>query len=86
MFQKWFDSVQNVISKYSIPPSNIWNFDESGFAMGVLGSSMIVTGINSTNKQTSIQTKNQKWTTAIEAIKAEGAALLPMIIFKGKLH
>ena len=56
--RQWFDLVRNMITKYGIPPSDVWNFDESGFAMGVLGSNMIVIGIDSTSKQTSIQARN----------------------------
>ena len=86
MIQNWFDLVRNTINKYGIPPSDIWNFDESGFAMGVLGSGMIVTGVNSIGKQSSVQAGNREWTTTVDAINAEGAAIPPMIIFTGKLH
>ena len=54
--------------------------------MGVLGSGMIVTGTNSTGKQTSVQAGNRELTTTIDAINAEGVAISPMIIFMGKLH
>ena len=84
--REWFDLVRNIINKYGTPPSDIWNFDESGFAIEVLGSGMIVTGVNSTSKQSSIQAGNREWTTTIDAINAEGVAIPPIIIFKGKLH
>ena len=75
-----------MINKYSTPPSDIWNFDKSGFAINVLRSSIVVTGVNSINKQSNVQSKNQEWTTTIETINAKGVALLPIIIFQRKLH
>ena len=86
MIQKWFNLVHNMVAKYGTPPADIWNFDESGFAMGVLGSGIIVTGVDSIHKQTSIQAGNRHWTTTVEAINAEGIAIPPMIIFRGKVH
>ena len=83
---EWFDLVRNSIQKYGTPPCDIWNFDESGFAMGVLSSGMIVTGTDSVSKQSSVQAGNREWTTTIDAVNAEGAAIPPLIIFKGKMH
>lgn len=84
--REWFDLVRNMIRKYGVPPSDVWNFDESGFAMGVLGSSLVVTGVENTTKQASIQAGNREWVTTIDAISAEGESIPPMFIFKGKVH
>jgi hypothetical protein len=40
----WFRLVQNTIAKYSIRSDDIWNFDETGFMMGIIGSGMVVIG------------------------------------------
>jgi hypothetical protein len=32
----WFRLVQNIIAKYSIQSADIWNFDETGFMMGLI--------------------------------------------------
>ncbi|KAM5526450.1 transposase [Fusarium oxysporum f. sp. phaseoli] len=32
----WFRLVQNTIAKYGIRSDDIWNFDETGFMMGVI--------------------------------------------------
>ena len=39
----WFELVRNTIAKYGIEESDIWNFDETGFMMGVISSAMMVT-------------------------------------------
>ncbi|RKK08425.1 hypothetical protein BFJ68_g18388 [Fusarium oxysporum] len=40
----WFRLVQNTIVKYSIRSDDIWNFDETGFMMGLIMAGMAVTG------------------------------------------
>ena len=56
--REWFDLVQNMINKYGTFPFDIWNFDELGFVMGVLGSGIVVIGVNSISKQLSVQSRN----------------------------
>ncbi|KAL2005185.1 hypothetical protein VTN00DRAFT_3035 [Thermoascus crustaceus] len=34
--QEWFATVQRVIDENSIQPEDIYNFDETGFAMGLI--------------------------------------------------
>jgi hypothetical protein len=40
----WFRLVQNIIVKYGIRLDDIWNFDETGFIMGLIMAGMAVTG------------------------------------------
>ncbi|KAL1954570.1 hypothetical protein VTO42DRAFT_1045 [Malbranchea cinnamomea] len=40
----WFKLVQNTIAKYGILPDDIYNFDETGFQMGVIATTRVVTG------------------------------------------
>ena len=42
IIRAWFDLVQNIIAKHGIIESDIYNFDETGFMMGVIGSGMVV--------------------------------------------
>ena len=84
--REWFDLVRNTINKYGITSADMWNFDETGFQMGVLGSATVVTKADSDRRQSYIQAGNREWVTTIEAINAEGQAIPPMIIFKGKMH
>ncbi|CEO61207.1 hypothetical protein PMG11_05506 [Penicillium brasilianum] len=66
----WFATVQSVIDENGIQPEDIYNFDETGFAMGLISSQ---------------KPGNREWVTAIEAICADGYSLPPCIIFKGKV-
>ncbi len=40
---EWFALVQNVKAKYSIVEDDIYNFDETGFMMGIIFAGMVVT-------------------------------------------
>ena len=41
----WFRLVENIIAKYGIWLDDIWNFDETGFMMGIMQSGMVVIGL-----------------------------------------
>lgn len=41
--QGWFQLVQNTIAKYGISETDIYNFDETGFMIGMVSASMVVT-------------------------------------------
>jgi hypothetical protein len=40
----WFRLVENTIANYGITLADIYNFDETGFMMGMIASGMVVTG------------------------------------------
>ena len=82
----WFRLVENTRAKYGIPDEDVYNFDETGFQMGVIGTAKVVTGSQRAGKALITQPGNREWVTAVEAINANGWALPPMIIFAGKMH
>ena len=80
---KWFEDLQCVITEHGIQPENIYNMDESGFAIEDIEASQRI--INATICQR-FQAKpgRQEWVTAIECICADGSSVPPVIIFKGE--
>jgi hypothetical protein len=40
---KWFSLVQKTILSYGIDPDDIYNFDETGFAMGLIATAKVIT-------------------------------------------
>ena len=82
----WFARVQKTINEYGVLNNDIYNFDETGFQMGVASTSKVVTRSDRRNRPVVIQPGNREWTTVIECINATGWALDPMIIFEGKIH
>jgi hypothetical protein len=43
LIRSWFALLHNTIAKYGIVNADIYNFDETGFMMGVLSTAMVVT-------------------------------------------
>jgi hypothetical protein len=82
----WFILVQNTIKKYGILDTDIYNFDETGFQMGVISTAKVITGAERSNRPVSVQPGNREWVTAIDCICADGQSLPPVIIFEGKMH
>ncbi|RYC80031.1 hypothetical protein BFJ63_vAg17088 [Fusarium oxysporum f. sp. narcissi] len=86
VIRNWFRLVANVIAKYGIRSDDIWNFDETGFLMGMIASGMVVTGSERRSKPKLVQPGNREWITVIQAINAEGQAIQPFIIGAGQYH
>ncbi|EGU81663.1 hypothetical protein FOXB_07824 [Fusarium oxysporum f. sp. conglutinans Fo5176] len=82
----WFRLVENTIAKYGIRSDDIWNFDETGFMMGMIQSGMVVTGTERQGRPKPVQPGNREWITVIEAINAEGQSIAPFIIGAGQYH
>ena len=80
----WFNLVQNTIEKWGIVSDDIFNFDESGFAMGIGGTQKIITSAEYHGKRALLQAGNREWVTSIECIRASGSVMPPLFIFKGK--
>ncbi|TVY72482.1 hypothetical protein Focb16_v012904 [Fusarium oxysporum f. sp. cubense] len=84
--RNWFRLVQNTIAKYGIRSDDIWNFDETGFMMGVISSGIVITSSERHGNPKSVQPGNREWVTAIQAINAEGQAIDPFIVVAGQYH
>jgi hypothetical protein len=81
----WFTTVQSVIDENGIEAEDIYNFDETGFAMGLISSQKVVMRAEFYGRRRLLQPGNREWVTAIEAICADGYSLPPCVIFKGKV-
>jgi hypothetical protein len=82
---EWFDLVQKTTLKYGIHKDDIYNFDETGFAMGLTATAKVVTRAEYYGRRSLLQPGNREWVTAIECTGASGYSLPPMVIFKAKL-
>jgi hypothetical protein len=82
----WFRLVQNMKAKYGIQDEDTYNFDETGFMMGMISTGAVVTAAERRGRPKTVQQGNREWVTAIQGINAMGWAIPPFIIFKGKHH
>ena len=53
-----FKLIRNTKAKYGIQDEDTYNFDETGFQMGIIGSQMVVTGSDKRMNPKTIQLGN----------------------------
>ena len=82
----WFRLVANMRAKYSIQDADFYNFDETGFMMGIICSNMIVTRSDRRGRGKQLQPGNREWATAIECVSSDGFVLPPFLIVQGVNH
>lgn len=86
LINDWFRLVANMRAKYGIDDTDLYNFDETGFMMGIICSNMVVTRTDRRGKPKKIQPGNREWATAIECVSADGFVLPPFLLVQGKNH
>lgn len=86
VISEWFNRVHVTRLQYGIADEDIYNFDETGFAMGLVATAKVVTRAEMVGRPFLIQPGNREWVTTIECVNFKGWVLPPSIIFKGKVH
>ncbi|KFY28671.1 hypothetical protein V491_00352 [Pseudogymnoascus sp. VKM F-3775] len=61
----WFQLVENMKAKYGVQDCNFYNFDKTGFMMGIICPAMIVTRADRRGRGKAVQPGNREWATAI---------------------
>jgi len=79
----WYDLVEEQVVKRGIKKHNIYGMDESGFPSTNDGKQRVI-GRKGTKTQHKVGSGNRENVTAIVTICADGTALKPTVIFKGK--
>ena len=82
----WFRLMHNIKAKYGILDCDFFNFDETGFMMGMICICMVVTRADRRGRSKAIQPGNREWVTVIEYINCEGWCLPPFIMVQGAYH
>ncbi|KJZ73072.1 hypothetical protein HIM_07456 [Hirsutella minnesotensis 3608] len=90
LLKAWFERVQATVQKFGIVQEDIYNFDETGFNMGIIATTKVVTQTRQPKSRKgrpkATQPGNRNFVTVIEGINATGWALPATIIFEGKVH
>jgi len=86
VIEGWFRLVANMRAKYGIQDCDFWNFDETGFMMGMISPAMVVTRADRHGRSKAIQPGNREWATAIVCINGEGQNIPPFLIIQGVNH
>lgn len=85
-YRAWFKLVADTIAKHGIQSEDIYNFDETGFLMGMISTGMVVTSAERRGRPRQVQQGDREWVTVIQAVNSQGWAVPPYIIFAGKVH
>jgi hypothetical protein len=83
LIRGWFALLSNTIAKYGIQESDIYNFDETGFMMGIISTTLVVTTSEKAGRAKSRQPGNREWVTVIQGVNTTGWALPPFVVVKG---
>lgn len=79
---KWFEGFIDIIKMHGITPTDIWNFDETGFRIGIGKDQWVITF--EPRRRVYLPTPDDRTTlTMTECVNAEGNAITPMIIIEG---
>jgi hypothetical protein len=79
---KWFRAFREAIR--GIPLKNIFNMDETGFLIGTLARARVIIDTKSNTPLYRTNPGRQEWVSVVECICADGSAVSPLFIFKGK--
>jgi hypothetical protein len=84
-FVQWFTALNNIINKFGINEQDIYNFNETGFQIGIGGSQWIITHETSRKSYFASQSEREL-VTAVEIIGVRGTVLPPLLILLEKIH
>jgi len=74
--------VQQTIEEHDVSPQNVYNMDESGFAIGSTQGACVIID-SRIRSQFQARPGRQEWVTVIECICGDGTVIPPLVIFRG---
>ncbi|EED14009.1 conserved hypothetical protein [Talaromyces stipitatus ATCC 10500] len=78
----FFEEIKQLKEEYGIADEDIYNFDETGFAMGISSTAKVICSSDRSGKPSLIQPGNREWVTVVECVGSTGTVVPPLIIFK----
>lgn len=81
----WFEVIERVIRDPAIRLENVYNMDETGVMLSMLGSVKVLVGKDDLRDYRAAGVK-RTMITAIECISADGRSLLPLIVWPASTH
>jgi hypothetical protein len=86
IIKQWFELVHATIQEHGIHEDDIWNFDETGFAMGLCTTLKVITAVDRSERPRTVIQGNREWVTIIKCVSSKGLPIPPVVILKGKEH
>jgi hypothetical protein len=60
LISAWFRLVNNIQTKYNIIDSDFYNFDKTGFIIGIISLAIVITRVDRRSKSKAVQLGNQE--------------------------
>jgi len=80
---RWFDEFETTVEEKNIRIEDMYNMDETGFAIGAVQRSYVIVDKESGTRYEA-QPGQQERVSVLECVCADGGSIPPFIIFKGK--
>jgi hypothetical protein len=77
IIKQWLATVHEAIQEYSIHEDDIWNFDKTGFAMGLCLTSKVITTVERSERPRRVIQGNREWVTIIKCVSSKGIYIPP---------
>ena len=81
--QHWFNDLEKVLAEFNIKSENIYNMDESGFAIGEKEAGRCIINAH-VRQQFQAKPGRQEWVTVVECVCTDGSIVPPLVIFKAE--
>ena len=82
---QWFEVIGKVLQDPAVLPENVYNMDETGVMLSMLGSAKVLVGKDDPRDYRGAGVK-RTMVTAVECISADGRSLLPLIIWPASTY
>ena len=83
MVERWFEDYKQVITEHGICQQDIYNFDETGFQIGVGRDQFIITR-HLKKKLFNGSVTNRESVTVLEAVSVDGFVCPPLIVLSAR--
>jgi hypothetical protein len=83
--EEWFQKYHTFVLQHSIKPELIWNMDETGFRIGILGGERVIV-LHTAKQLYTPSLENCLSITILETVSAVGVLIPPVLVIPGKIH
>ena len=81
--QEWYTQYKAIKEKYGIMSCDKYNFNKSGFHIGMGGKQWVIMYISDTTRLHLANKTNRNWASVLKVISGDSVILPPVVIIKG---
>jgi len=85
VIEEWFQNYSKFLYEHAIQLEDLWNMDETGFRIGILGGEQVIV-LAIVHELYTLSLENRTLITIVELVSASGKVIPPVLIIQGKRH